>query len=49
MEPKLGKQITKVAGDVALKQVDVIIGLLSIIILRVRMLLIKIIATCIAL
>ena len=39
LEPKLVKQITEVAEDDALKQVDVIIGLLSIIKLREQMLL----------
>ena len=48
MEPKLVKQITKVAEDDALKQVDVIIGPLSMIMLRVQMLLIKHIVTCTA-
>ena len=49
MEPKLVKQITEVAEDDALKQVDVIIGLLSMIMLRAQMLRIKNIVTCIAL
>ena len=43
------KQIIKVAKDDALKQVDVIIGLLSMIMLRAQMLHIKNIVTCIAL
>ena len=43
------KQIIKVAQDDALKQVDVIIGLLSMIMLRAQMLHIKNIVTCIAL
>ena len=43
------KQIIKVAEDDALKQVDVIIGLLSMIMLRAQMLHIKNIVTCIAL
>ena len=43
------KQIIKVAEDDALKQVDAIIGLLSMIMLRVQMLHIKNIVTCIAL
>ena len=49
MEPKLIKEITNIAEDNALKQVDVIIGLLSMIMLRAQMLRIKNIVTCIAL
>ena len=49
MEPKLVKQITEVAEDDALKQVDVIIGLLSIIKLREQMLPLKNLVSCIAL